>query len=484
MLERFGRAPGLRVAVAAGAVLFALTAMVVVVAAMNGGGAKVVPAATTAPQPTATVSRTNTPTATPEASPTPIKHAGILDGVPMSDEEWEARKDQLPLAVMLDNTASANPHAGLIDADLVYEAFVEGGITRLMAVYWRQDASRILPVRSARTPFVNWVAELGAMYAHAGGAVTDNEANAIGQIAELGIKDLNAFSPVSSNYYYRDSSRYGPYDLATSTDYLREAASQLGFSGPPSVAPWSFREPGTPLPPGAPAGGIEVDYSGRLYAWQYIQWKWDSARQRYLRFQFGGPEVDADSGAQLAFNTVVVMRVPSHVVDDVGHVVLDQVGTGPATVFTGGQAYEGTWRKDSRSGRTQFLTPRGEPIVFERGPIFIQAISLESAFDFTASPDDLRELPEYVPPPPGSGPAESEDTPVPATETATAGVTASPSATRTPQPPTPTAAGSTQPGSPSPSASPGTPVPSTATPALTQAAPSPATPGGSITVTD
>lgn len=478
MLERFGRTPRLRVAVASGAVLVALTAMIVVVAAMNGGGAGEAPAATTGPDSTATPTRTNTPTATPEASPTPIKHAGILDGVAMTDEEWEARKDQLPLAVMLDNTASANPHAGLIDADLVYEAFVEGGITRLMAVYWRQDASRILPVRSARTPFVNWVAELGAMYAHAGGAVTENEANAIGQIAELGIKDLNAFSPVSSNYYYRDSSRSGPYDLATSTGYLREAASQLGFSGPPSVSPWSFREPGTPLPPGVPAGGIEVDYSGRLYAWQYIQWKWDSARQRYLRFQFGGPDVDADSGEQLAFSTVIVMRVPSYVVDDVGHVLLDQVGTGAVTVFTGGQAYEGTWKKDSRTGRTQFLTPRGDPIVFERGPIFIQAISIESTFDYTASPGDLRELPRYEPPPPGSGPEVGEDTPVPVTETPTAGATAPPAATRTPQAPSPTGAAGT------PSASPATPAPSTATPGPTQTAPSPATPGGSITVTD
>ena len=50
------------------------------------------------------------------------------------------------------------------------------------------------------------------------------------------------------------------------------------------------------------AGGIEVDYSGRLYAWQYIQWKWDGARQRYLRFQFGGPDVDADSGELVAID--------------------------------------------------------------------------------------------------------------------------------------------------------------------------------------
>ena len=172
------------------------------------------------------------------------------------------------------------------------------------------------------------------------------------------------------------------------------------------------------------------------------------------------------------------MRVPSHVVDDVGHVVLEQVGSGPATVFTGGQAYEGTWKKDSRTGRSSFLTPRGEPIVFERGPIFIQAIAMESTFDFTANPGDLRPLPEYVPPPPGSGPDVSEDTPIPATETPIARVTPSPSATRTLPSPT---------GSPSnPSASPSNPVPSPGTPQATPTlgTPAPATPAGSITVSN
>ena len=454
----------------------------VTLAAFSGGGSAS-EALPPTPGATATATRTNTPTATPEASPTPIKHAGILDGMPMTDEEWEARKDTLPLAVMIDNTSNANPHAGLVDADLVYEAFVEGGITRLMAVFWRLDAARILPVRSARTPFVNWVTELGAMYGHAGGAITDNEANAIGQIAELEIKDLNAFSPVSSNYYYRDSSRYGPYDLATSTSYLREAAAQLGYAGPPTVASWPFREPGTPLPPGKPAGGIEVDYSGRLYDWQYIQWKWDAAARRYLRFQFGGPEVDADTGKQLAFSTVIVMRVPSHVVDDNGHVILDQIGNGPATVFTGGQAYEGTWKKDSREARTQFLNSSGEPIVFERGPIFVQAIAQESTFDFTAAATDLPELPKYEPPPPGPAPGDIPDATTVPTATPVANTTPSPPATKTAAAtgtaPTGTAATSV---SPEQSATHASPPPSSS--ATSAPPPASATPRGSVTVTD
>jgi hypothetical protein len=399
--------------------------------------------ATPLPSATATAS----PTATLEPSPTPILHAGILDGMPMSEDEWQARKDLLPLAVMIDNTNGAYPHAGLNRADLIYEAFVEGGITRLMAVYWRQDAEKLLPVRSARTPFVTWASELGALYGHAGGAQTTNDANAIGQIVEWGVRDLNAFSDISNEYYYRDHERQGPYDLATSTAYLREAAERLGFAGPPTVESWKFREPGEKSPAGQPAPGIEIDFQGRLYSWQYLQWKWDPAKKRYLRYQFGGPHMDAVTNEQLAFATVVVMQIPAHVEDEVGHVLLDQEGSGPATVFTGGQAYEGTWKKDSREARTRFYNTAGEEIVFERGPIFVEALAQQSHFSFVADAATLPPMPEYTPPPPGPafddtepepGPTSTTAAPTPttATETPTSRPSATPTSTPTPGAPT------------------------------------------------
>ena len=189
-----------------------------------GGGS---PAAASPATAVPTVSPTETTAPTLRPSPTPIRFAGILDGVPMSESEWQSRKDLLPIAVMFDNSPDAFPQAGFDKADIVYEAFVEGGITRFMGVYWRREADYLEPVRSARTPFVVWVDELGAMYAHAGEAITDNAANAGGQIVEWGIKDLTAFSGPAVVAYYRDSDRYAPHNLVTGTTALREAAVRL-----------------------------------------------------------------------------------------------------------------------------------------------------------------------------------------------------------------------------------------------------------------
>ena len=273
----------------------ALALVGVLTFAAAGGSNSTPPAAATSqpetptPSPTAAVTP---PADTPSPTPTPFAHFGILDGASMTEDEWQARKDLLPLAVMFDNSEQAFPHDGLGGADVIYEAFVEGGITRLMAVYWRRDAEYLEPIRSARTPFVVWAAELGALYAHAGGASTDNEADALGQIARWGVRDLNAFGPIADEFY-RDTGREGPHDLASSTARLREGSVRMGFAGPPTLDPWLFRDSATAPPAGAPAEGIEIDFGQRRSQWQTMQYRWDPEARSYARYQYGGPHLDA-----------------------------------------------------------------------------------------------------------------------------------------------------------------------------------------------
>ena len=63
----------------------------------------------------------------------------------------ENEPDIRPVAIMIDNMASARPQSGLINADIVYEMPAEGGITRYMAIYHHQSSDKIGPVRSARS---------------------------------------------------------------------------------------------------------------------------------------------------------------------------------------------------------------------------------------------------------------------------------------------------------------------------------------------
>ena len=421
--------------------LLVIGATIAIAVVASGGSSSAAPEATPIPTPppyTAAppaVTPTRTATVPPSPVPTPSAHAAILNGVYMSEEEWEARKDLLPVAVMFDNTSASYPHSGLDRADVIYETFVEGGITRLMAVYWRQEADILLPVRSARTPFVIWVDELGALYGHAGSSHTTDDADAGGQLRDWQIKDLDAFDTVANRAYFRTDDRVAPYNLATSTARLREAAAQKGYAGPPEVERWLFYGPDDARHAGGPAGGIEVDFSGRRVAWQLIHWKWDEGAHAYARFMFGGPQEDGVTGQQLKFTTVIVMRVPGYVANNRGHYLLNQYGEGDATIFSGGKAIEVTWRKADRKSRTRFYDAQGEEIKFERGPIFIEVIDLRSAFSFTGSAADLAPMPRFTPTPP-QAPADEDLTPPPTpapTNTALPPATPTPAPTATPE---------------------------------------------------
>lgn len=457
------------------------------IALARGGSASAPPATEpTSPAVSATVPSTATSTATPSA--TAVRQPALLDGVLMDETEWQARKDLPPIAVMVDNSPSAMPHSGLDRADLVFEAFVEGAITRFMAVYWRQEAGKIEPVRSARTPFVIWVSELDALYAYAGGANTNNEANAVGQIAEWGLKGLSAFGSGAEAAYHRDTSRYAPYNLVLDTTKLRELAPGLGFAGPGKIEPWLFKDDREGTLTAREAAGIEVNFREYRVPWQLVQWHWDGPTNSYLRFQSGGPHVDAQSKQQLRFKNVVVMRVTWEVVDESGHVLLGQLGEGPATVFLDGKAIEGKWKKDSRTSRTRFYDAGGREIAFNRGPIFIEVVGPESLVTVASEVSGLLPIPPYEPPPQyvPEPPTDPEETgtavpsPTPgATPSATPGASPSPSASASPSP---SASASPSPGgtvvaSPSPGGT------TTASPPAGSPSPPPATasPGSSPT---
>lgn len=94
--------------------------------------------------------------------------------VPEKTEEPVIKKinifngDERPIAVMIDNNVNAWPHSGIDKAYVVYEIIVEGGETRLMAIFKGQKIDMIGPIRSSRHYFLDYALENDAMYVHFG----------------------------------------------------------------------------------------------------------------------------------------------------------------------------------------------------------------------------------------------------------------------------------------------------------------------------
>ena len=308
--------------------------------------------------------------AVPEVLPQPV---ALLDGVVLPTVEATIVNERPPIAVMIDNLpGGARPQVGLDRADLVYELLVEGGITRFMAVYLRQEAEWLEPVRSVRTPAVVLARELGAVLVHVGAAHEAGEADAARWIAEWEVRTLDG--DVDEAPFHRDGERAAPHNMVTSTTALRARVAEHGWTAAPAPASWLYQdEHGED---GHPTGAArQIDYNFALTVRPHpafaAAWSYDDETNSYLRSMAGAPHVDGHSGERLRVKNVILQVLRAVVVSREGHVVYDQLGEGQAWVFRDGQVIEAVWSKRSTEDRSRFWDQSGEEIRLNRGATWV-----------------------------------------------------------------------------------------------------------------
>ncbi len=275
-----------------------------------------------------------------------------------------AMADYFPVAIVIENEQRSRPSAGLDQANLVYEALAEGGITRFLAVFADgTPIAEIGPVRSARAYFVTWAAELDALYAHIGGSP-----EALDLIEDEDVNDLNQF--FASQYYWRDTSRLAPHNLYTSSEKMAFALRDGEYPVASSYDRWQFRD-------GAASGNrealpkvLEIDFSTSAYL---VAWRWDPARGVFIRDLAGEPHV-VKGGAPIEAVNVVVQEVSTRV-GEAGRLSLDLIGEGTARIYRDGLETVGTWRKDSFEDRTKFFDESNAAIEFNRGTTWIEVVT-------------------------------------------------------------------------------------------------------------
>ncbi len=334
----------------------ALTVFLIVMALVLVGCSSK-PAGTPAPPP-------NSPQASPGGNSTVAQGAYVPPETGFPQPGKPARRQrpsspQLPgtLLAIIENSPMARPQAGLDRADVVFETLAEGGITRFMAVFYTEPAEKIGPIRSARYYFVEIAKAFGAPFAHAGG----NE-DALALIPAIRIRDMDEIYN-SGAWFWRSTDRRSPHNLYTSTGKLAQGAKAKGF---PML-------PLDPLPTGQVEGGREVSefrvtfYQSDKYT-SSSGWVWRDGA--YWKNVDGQPHI-LEGGTQISADNVVVLgtRMFDEKKED-WQVNIRVVGQGEAVFFTGGKAYQGTWRKASRESHFEFLY-EGKPMKFAPGQTWI-----------------------------------------------------------------------------------------------------------------
>jgi hypothetical protein len=280
--------------------------------------------------------------------------------------------EQAALAVKIDNTDRGRPPAGLTQADVVFEEMVEGGLTRLLAVYQSQDPDTVGPVRSARSSDLPILAELGRpLFAWSGANPTFAAAVGAADIIDVGL----AAAP---DAYRRADDRRAPYNLFAAPDRLRQAGAHDEASATPPRALFSYRDAGAPLsgPGAAPAAGFRT--TGAAPISTRIEWSWNPGPAGWERSQNGTPHVDSD-GDQVSAANVIIRFTPygdSGVRDSTGAVVPEalSVGEGDAWLLSGGQAQQGRWHKAATNAPTTYTDPAGAPLRLAPGPTWVEVL--------------------------------------------------------------------------------------------------------------
>ncbi len=295
-----------------------------------------------------------------------------LDGVEVPTSEVNL----FPIAVMIENLAKIRPQAGLSQANLIYEAPVEGGITRLLALYANHDViQKIGPIRSARHYFVDWAEEYHGLYSYVGGSP-----QALGITGSSNfIVDLNQF--YNAGYYYRDSAIVAPHNVFSSSELYAFALRDLGLTDKAGdYQPYLFKENSIKADRPNVVESIIIDFSSQDYQ---VEWRYQSATNSYLRWNGDQPHTDQNNGQQLEARNIIVQKVTSQVLDEAtGRLDIVTEGSGEAILFQDGQAEVGQWQKQERGVRTRYITQSGSNFKFNPGVTWIEVVPSDNSVTY------------------------------------------------------------------------------------------------------
>ena len=270
-----------------------------------------------------------------------------------------------PIAVMIDNHNQAWPQAGLNQAYLVYEIIVEGGETRLMALFKGENVDKIGPVRSSRHYFLDYAMENDAIYAHYGWSP-----QAESDIKRFSINNLNGITE-SETTFWRVKDKSAPHNAVTSTDAILKAAKAKKYkttSTKESVLNYVADE--VELKDGQGATTVTIPHS----TLQKVKYEYDEQNQVYKRYARNKAQADWDTGNSVTTKNIIITFCDNYELDDgenKGRQELKNIGTFDGYYITNGKAIKIKCIKEARNKQTRYEDLKGNEIEVNDGNTWI-----------------------------------------------------------------------------------------------------------------
>jgi hypothetical protein len=276
------------------------------------------------------------------------------------------------LAVKIDDSNAAHPQIGVEYAEVVYIEQVEGGLTRLAAIFSTVIPQRVGPVRSARISDIDILSQFGRVaFAYSGA-----QRKLLPVISAANLQDLGA-QRQSPTIYTTDPTRNQPFAMVLRADLLMQKIIddnlQVDLAKDVGFVFGELQEGGTPTQK------VEVTWPAATYSaeWSEVESRWLLSHNKKLN--------RADSGVVLGPTTFVIQMVKistSEYGDKFGGVtpLSETIGTGKAYVLRNGERFVTTWSRPSADSGTTFFFSDGAVMNFDPGQVWVALTDREPEF--------------------------------------------------------------------------------------------------------
>lgn len=273
--------------------------------------------------------------------------------------------DDRPIAVMIDNHSGAWPQAALNDTYLVYEIVVEGGETRLMALFKGANVDKIGPVRSSRHYFLDYAMENDAIYTHFGWSP-----QAQSDISKFKINNINGITE-SEETFWRVKDKSAPHNAVTSTEEILKVAKERGYkttSTKKSVLNYVVDD--VNLEAGQEAQKVTIPFS----TLQKVHYEYDEENQVYKRYARNKAQTDWNTGDPITTKNIIITFCNNYTLSDSenkGRQGLTNIGTFNGYYITNGKAIKIKCIKEARNLQTKYVDLQGNEINVNDGNTWI-----------------------------------------------------------------------------------------------------------------
>ncbi len=274
-----------------------------------------------------------------------------------------------PVAVMTENTHVTLPQYGVSKADVIYECPVEGGITRMMAIYQNyKGLEKVGNVRSCRLYYVYLAKEFGAAYFHAG-----ESKYALDILNSSYIDNVDGITGKGGAFYYRDNSRKAPHNLYTTGNKLASAMKEYGFDTKLSKDYEPHYQFATEEEPNLLKNGQKAAVVKMYYVDAKPWFVYNKKNGLYYRYEFGEKQVDGLTGKQLAVKNIIIQNCNSSLKNPKnGTLDIDVLSGGTGKYITNGRAIDITWKRKSENDITRYYDENGDEIVLNPGKTWVE----------------------------------------------------------------------------------------------------------------